>query len=197
MIWSALISGPRAIGRLNKVMWRVANGLSEVTGRSISNDVPTIQKVPLAEVPDRAGGPEAKMVGIYMVIGGGIHGQAILIMPIESALNLTDLMMNEAPGTSTELGILEQSALSEIGNMTLAYFLNGVAALDEMPDMLRPSPPAIMVDMIGAILNVIITPVAAVRDDLVIIETAFKDPGRTVEGRFWVLPDPGILDLAV
>ena len=65
----------------------------------------------------------------------------------------------------------------------------------DTPVWLRPSPPAVMVDMLGAILNVIVTPVAAVRDDLLIVETVFRDSSRTVEGRFWVLPDPALRDL--
>ena len=76
-----------------------------------------------------------------------------------------------------------------------SYFLNGVASLEEVPDLLRPSPPAVMVDMLGAILDVIVTPVAAVRDDLLIIETVFRDSRRAIEGRFWVLPDPTLRDL--
>ena len=118
-----------------------------------------------------------------------------MILPITSAFHLADLMMNERPGTATTLGVLEQSALSEAGNMMLSNFLNGVASLDEMPDLLRPSPPAVMVDMLGAILNVVLTPVAAVRDDLLIIETTFRDTLRSVQGRFWVLPDPALRGL--
>jgi hypothetical protein len=52
-----------------------------------------------------------------------------------------------------------------------------------------------MVDMLGAILDVIVTPVAAVRDDLLIIDTPFRDHRRVVQGRFWVLPNPAIRDL--
>ena len=196
-IWSNLVSGPRSDFMLRKVMWRVMNGLSEITGQTISNDDPTVEKVSISQVPERAGSPEAKMVGVYLVIGGGLRGQAILILPIDSALSLADLMLGNQPGTATDLGIVERSALSELGNMVVSYFLNGVASLEEMPDMLRPSPPAVMVDMLGAILSVIVTPVAVVRDDLVIIETAFRDMQKSVRGCLWVLPDPAILDLVV
>ena len=196
-IWKSLINGPRSEHRLRKVMWCVAGGLSELTGRFVSNDDPIVEKVPIAQVPARAGSPEAKMVGIYVVIGGGLRGQVILILPMTSALNLADLMMDEPLGTATDLGLMERSVLSEVGNMAISYFLNSVASLDEMPDLLRPSPPAVMVDMLGAILNVIVTPVAAVRDDLLIIETAFRDTRGAIQGRFWVLPDPAIRDLLV
>jgi chemotaxis protein CheC len=194
-IWHSLIDGEHSSHPLRKVMWRVAGGLSELTGRTIINDDPIVERVPIGHVHERAGWPEDQMVGIYLVISGGLRGQAIVILPMPSALSLADLLMSQEPGTAAELGIMERSALSEVGNMTLSYFLNGVASLDEMPDLLRPSPPAVMVDMLGAILDVIVTPVAAVRDDLLIVETVFRDSVRAVEGRFWVMPDPALRDL--
>lgn len=196
-IWSKLISGPRSDFMLRRVVWRVVSGLSEITGRAISNDAPSVEKVPISQVSERAGGPEAEMVGIYVMIAGGLRGQALLILPIDSALHLADFMMGSQLGTATELGVMERSALSEVGNMVVSSFLNGVASLEDMPDLLRPSPPAVMVDMLGAILNVIVTPVAAVRDDLIIIETDFKDIRGTIQGRLWVLPDPTLGDLSV
>lgn len=197
VVWSRLINGPNSEHTLRKVMWGVARGLSEAMGRYISTDRPRVEAVPISKVAQRAGGPEEKMVGVYLVLSGGLHGQAILILPMAHALRLADWMMGEPLGTATRLDIMESSALAEVGNMAVSYFLNGVAKLADMPDLLRPSPPAVMVDMLGAILDVIITPVAAVRDDLLIIETAFEDIKGTTQGRFWVLPDPAIRDFAL
>jgi chemotaxis protein CheC len=194
-IWSSLVCEAYSDHRLRKVMWSVSRGLSEVTGRVISNDDPLVEMVPLGLVPERAGGSGTDVVGVYLVIGGGLRGQAILILPVVSALNLVDMMMDEELGTTTELGILERSALSEAGNMTLSCFLNAVASLDEVPDMLRPSPPTVMVDMLDAIMDVIVAPVAAVRNDLLVIETMFQDTRGAVQGRLWVLPDPALQDL--
>jgi chemotaxis protein CheC len=135
------------------------------------------------------------MVGVHLVISGGLHGQAILILPVTSALNLVDLLMGDPPGTATGLGVMEQSALSEIGNMTVSYFLNGVAALSRVPGMLQPSPPTVMVNVLAAMISAIVTPVSTVRDDLLIIETDFQDAAGTVQSRLWVLPDQAIRDL--
>ncbi|MEE8390221.1 MAG: hypothetical protein V3S14_05410 [Anaerolineae bacterium] len=194
-IWRNLVSGPHSEQVLDQVMWQVVSGLSEMTGQAISNDTPRVEKIPIAQVPARAGHPEAEMVGVYLVIGGGLCGQAILILSVSSALNLVDLLMGEQPGTSTELGEMERSALAEIGNMTLSYFLNATAILANAPELLQPSPPAVMVDMLGAILDVVVTPVGAVRDDMLIVDTGFGDAAGNVQGHFWVLPDPAIRDL--
>ena len=195
-IWSDLIEGPQSEHKLRAIMWRVAGGLSDIAGRAISSDDPVVERIPLHQVTQRAGDPEAKMVGVYLVMGGGLHGQALLILSVDSALNLADLMMGEEPGTTTELGEIERSALAEVGNITVSRFLAGVASLGEMADVLHPSPPAVMVNMLAATLDVIVTPIAAVRDDLVIIETTFKDGRGAVAGHLWVLPDPSVLDLA-
>lgn len=179
-LWSRLVNGTGSEHMLGKVMWRVARGLSDTVGEFISNDDPLVEAIPIGQVAERAGGPEEEMVGVYLVLGGGLRGQTILILSLSNALHLADLLMGEKPGTATRLGAMERSALAEMGNMMVSSFLNAVAALTERPELLRPSPPAVMVDMLGAILNVIITPVAAVRDDLLIIETAFRDAGSTV-----------------
>jgi chemotaxis protein CheC len=176
-------------------MWRVACGLSNAIGRTISNGDSTIEAVPLAQVSAYAGGLEKEMVGVYLVMQSGLRGQAILILPMSSALNLADSMMGEPPGTATYLGTMERSALAEVGNLALSYFLNAATTYTEQEHLLRPSPPAVMVDMLGAIINVVVTPAAVMRDDLLIIDTPFSDAQSTVQARFWVLPDPAIPDL--
>jgi len=93
---------------------------------------------------------------------------------------------------------VERSALAEVGNLAVSTFLNTMAVQNpQSPELLRPSPPAVMVDMLGAILNVIVTPVAAVRDDLLVVDTNFVNAKKTMYGRFWIIPDPAIRDLAV
>jgi chemotaxis protein CheC len=133
------------------------------------------------------GHPESEMVGVYFKMRGDLGGQAMLMLPLSSALNLADLLMEEAPGTSTSLGEVERSALAEAGHLMVAYFLNAMAVLTGKP--LRPSPPAVMVDMLGSILSVLATAVGVESNELMIIETILQDVEGLVEARFWVLPD--------
>jgi chemotaxis protein CheC len=183
---------------LRTAMWRVSHGLSVMAGRTISNDAPQVKKMSIPQVTAHANGPETERVGIYLVLSDGLHGQTILILSKVSAMRLVDLLISESPGTTTDLGILERSALAEVGNLAVSSFLNTVATHNpRVAHLLRPSPPAVMVDMLGAILDVIVTPVAAVRDDLLIIETNFRDAAGAVRGRFWILPDPAIQGLTI
>lgn len=189
--WGALLNEPRA-DILGAAMERVAHTLSDMVGQDITRDAPEIKEIAISQVVARAGAPDAEMVGIYLQMARGLRGCVILILPLDFALNLVDLALELPQGASTGLGDVERSVLAELGNMTLACFLNAVAELTGRSEMLQPSPPAVLVDMLGAILNVFITPAAAVSDDLLIVETMFRDAARTMQFRLWMLPDPVI-----
>lgn len=192
--WNHLITGPHTESRLSTIMQYIAYDLSNTMGRAISNAPPLIERVPIAQVATRAGAPETETVGVYLLIKSKLRGQAVLILPLTNALNVVDMLLDKPLGTTDKLNVAAQSALAEIGNIALSSFLNAVAALTGTPDLLRPSPPVTLVDVLSTILDVIVTPMAAVRDDLVIIETIFKDVKNTVQARFWVLPNPATLD---
>ena len=190
-VWQELIKGTRSEELLAAAMYHTAQNLSEMLGRPIDIDAPRVEKIPIHEVVSHAGGPETEMVGIYLLIDGDLGGQAVLMLSTREALQLVDLLMGLPEGTTTALGELERSALAETGNLTVSGFLNAVAALTGTPA--RPSPPAVVVDMVGAILDAIATTVAMVSDELFIVETTFREPDRAMKVRFWVLPDPRAL----
>jgi chemotaxis protein CheC len=189
--WNYLVDEAGSGGLLGAAMRRVADGLSGMVGQIISNDAPRVKTVPIAQAAMCAGDPEAEVAIVYLLMEGDLRGQTILILSLDSALNLINLLMDAPPGTPTitsNLDLMQRSSLAEVGNLAISYFLNAVAVLTGT--QLRPSPPAVVVGMLGAILSMVVTPVAAVSDDLLIIETSFRDAAGTVYARLWVLPDP-------
>ncbi len=168
-----------------------AAGLSGMLGKAVVVSEPRVRLVPLTDIPTLLGGPEVEAVGIYLQIRGGWVGQIMLIMPHEKALELVDLLMELPPGTTDQLGQLERSALAEVGNLTGSFFLNAVAqrlGLD-----IRPSPPAVMVDMVGAILDIVAAVSGGVAEHVLMLEGAFLRQNREVAVDFWVIPDPAAL----
>jgi chemotaxis protein CheC len=183
-------NGPlsRLVLQVSAGMENAARGLSGMLGRTITTGTSQAKVVNFSELYKDIGHPETGMVGIYLLMEGDLSGQAILILTVESALDMVDLLMEDPPGTSTSLGDLERSALGEVGNLTVAYFLNAMSSLTGRD--LRPSTPAVMADMLGAILNVLATTAGMTGDELLIIETVIQDPkDKLVEARFWVIPD--------
>jgi chemotaxis protein CheY-P-specific phosphatase CheC len=127
-----------------------------------------------------------EMVGVYLHIKGDMDGQALLILPKTSALNLADLLMELPPGTTSSLGNVERSALAELGDVMVSYFLNAVAGLTGQP--LLPTPPTVVVDMLTNVLDVFI-PKRERENELMVMETFLNDTQGLVQARFWVLPN--------
>jgi len=162
-------------------------GFSGLLGHKLEFGDPDVRVVPLTRIPMMVGGPETEAVGIYLRAEGDFNAQIMMILPLEKAFELVDLLMEQPEGTTTFLGSLERSALGEVGNMTGTFFMNAVA--NALGREIRPTPPAVMVDMVGAILDIIVATTGGVSDHVLLIQTCFKDGSRSVLTDFWVIPD--------
>lgn len=169
-----------------------AQGLSEMVGEKLTFSQPTVSLVPFTDIPMLLGGPENEAVGIYLRSEGEMAAQMMLVLPYPKALELVDLLMETPAGSTQHLGQLERSALAEVGNLVGSFFLNAVALITGRGS--RPSPPAIMVDMIGAILDIMIATSGDIGEHVPMIQTSFLRQGREVEANFWVVPDRTTLD---
>ena len=147
-VWSNLITGPR--WTLFAAMQRVARGLTDMVGCVIVNDAPQVKELPVAQVAERVGALETEIVAVYLYLESGLRGRAVLILPLSFALSLVDLMMDAPQGTTTSVGLMERSALAEVGNLALSFFLNAVAESADPSEVLQPSPPAVIVGAPGA-----------------------------------------------
>jgi chemotaxis protein CheC len=172
-------------------IYRAAEGLSGLMGEHISVSQPHVSLMPLAELPNALGGPENEAVGIYLQFMGEIGGQVMIVLPYAKALQLVDLLLGQAAGTTEQLGSLERSALAEMGNLTTSFFLNAIASSTGITA--RPTPPAVMVDMVGAVIDIIVSVCGAVSDLVLMIDACFMRADQEVEASFWLIPDPATL----
>jgi chemotaxis protein CheC len=83
---------------------------------------------------------------------------------------------------------MEISVLGEVGNVMGSFFLNVIA--NGTGITLQPSPPAVMMDMAGAILDVPLAQMLEHSDDTLIAETTFSTDDFVVNGKFLVVPVP-------
>lgn len=176
-------------------MKKAADGFSSMLGENLTVSEPSFRQVPIGEIPELLGGPETEAVGIYLKAEGAVGGQIMLVIPLERALQLADLLLEQKPGTTRELGTLERSALGEVGNLTSSFFLNSISHLTGVS--VRPSPPAVMVDMVGAIMDIIVATCGAVSDSVLLMQTKFMNHKQSIETSFWVIPDPETLQALV
>ncbi len=170
-----------------------ARGFSGMLGKDLSVVDPEFKVLPLMDLSSIVGGPEDEVVGIYLRAEGDLATQFMLVFPIQQAFELVDLLMDEPVGTTVQMGALERSALAEVGNLTATFFMNTVAAITGIS--LRPSPPAVMVDMVGAVLDIIIATTGGLSEQIMMVNTKFILGQRAVQADFWVIPDEKTLSL--
>lgn len=168
-------------------MHNAARGFSDLLGHQVKVTQPTVRLVPILDIQKYVGGPDVEAIGIYLRAEGEITGQIMLIIPYQKSLELVDLLMEQPEGTTRQLGSQERSALGEVGNLTATFFMNSVAS--KTGTSIRPTPPAVMIDMVGAILDIIVATSGGMSDHVLLMEANFTDDTRSVEAEFWVLPD--------
>lgn len=184
LIWDQLIK---------KGMTNAISGLSQMVGRDFEIGSINIRQVPARDMPDLLGGPEKMVVGVYITFSGASNGHILLAHQPEFAYSILDLLLGNAPGTCKNLDEMSQSALGEMGNVTGTFFLNAIA--DSLGVLLNPSPPIVLLDMAGAILDIALSEILAERDDVFIAETSFHISDRTVEGKFLIMPNASFMQL--
>ena len=174
---------------LDMAMKRVTQALSDTVGQPIHHRALRAEVVPVAGVAGRIGDPKARTVGVQLQIKGDARGQALLLFPWEGALRLVDLLMEVPPGTTSDVGFAERTALAEVGNLAVAHFLNALVAYSQQPRRLQPSPSNVLVDTLEAILRLALMPVTIRGDDPLVIETILSNTGGTVQIHFLILPE--------
>jgi len=186
--WSELVPDWQLDSLMQAAMQSTARGLSGMVERPIEIAPVKIGIIPVSALVAHAGNPGPETIGVRLLIQGELRGQALLMLPLSNALNLVDLLLSQPLGTTTGLDELARSALAEVGNVTVSYFLNSISTL--IGKDLLPSPPIVMVNVLSIVLDKIAAAAATMTDRLQVFETVFRDSGKAVQARFWVLPAP-------
>ena len=195
----ALLNDPEILEILKTItiegIKNAAQGFSSMVGHSIAVEHPVASLVPLFQISKIMGGPENEAVGIYLRFDGDLDGQIMMVIPYQKSLELVDLLMDLPQGTTQVLEHMELSALGELGNMCGSFFLNSLSKI--IGASFRPTPPAVMVDMVGAILDIIIASTGGLTENILLIQAIFMEGERSVETDFWVVPDLNTLQALV
>ena len=171
-----------------------ANALSEMALREITAVSPEVRMVDLSHLSMVAGDPERAVVAVYQGIEGDLQGHILIAFSESMALGLVDMLLGQDAGTTTELGELEISALAESGNVAGSFFLTTIADWSGMT--LPPTPPVVIHEMCGAILDTLAGELALqAHDQAMVIDAQFTCDGQVVDASFFMFPGDQMVEM--
>jgi chemotaxis protein CheC len=128
-----------------------SRSLSELLNREFRVSFPETKLIPLGEVACALGGEELPVCGVFVGIAGDILGGALLLLPRDTALGFSDMLLGREAGSTSQLDEEEISALRETGNILAASFTASIA--DETSLDVRLKVPEARVDMCVAVVD--------------------------------------------
>ena len=162
------------------------SGLSQMVNRDFKISTLNIEEVSLRNATNLIGKSEDRVIGVYLLFTGNATGHILLAFQPTTAYELIDMAMGVPNGTTKTMGEMERSVLGEMGNIVGTFFLNGVA--DCVGLRMMHSPPAVVEDMAGALIDSVLAEAFEQNESLFVIKLLFSCTGQEIEGRFLVLP---------
>lgn len=166
-----------------------ATALSVMLGREISITVPHAKICDYKEISNALQGPENVVVGLLVGVSSDIDGFVLLVLDEKDAYSLTNSLMGGMEETSEEEGLseLQISALKEVSNILIGSYVNAISELTGL--RIDVSVPDLVVDMAGAVMNLLATAYGDYSDTVLSLETQFVDNAYSVNGHFFLVPD--------
>ncbi len=164
-----------------------ATALSQITEQRIMISVPNINVSLLEDVPNQIEDGEEPVAAVLMKMDGDLTGLTLLVFPQPIARRVAGLMMRKPV---QELGVIEESAIKEAGNILSGAYLNALAEFLKM--RILNSPPEFTVDMSDAVLSSTYVASTAGGEYVFCVESEFQLSGERepLRGFFLLLPDP-------
>lgn len=179
---SMIIDVLKEIGNIGS--GNAVTALSNMLAKRIDMMVPKVRILEFNDVAEILGGEEEIVVGIYLDLNADVKGNIMFILDLDSALNLTNMLLDKE---DAELGDIAISALSEVGNILASSYVNSLSSLTGLK--ITVSVPSLAIDMAGAILSVPAIQFGLIADQVLFIETVFKEGKSSVYGNLFLLPD--------
>ena len=160
--------------------------LSQMLQCKVDMKVPQVRLLEFSAVGDMMGGEEQIMVGVFLGVEGDITGSMMFMVEEESARHLIQKITMGMLPPGSEFEEMGLSAMKEVGNIITGAYLNSLSTLTNLK--IVPTPPALTVDMAGAILSVPAIQFGIFGDNILLIQSQFYDEIE-LDGYFILIPD--------
>ncbi len=171
-----------------------ATAVSNMIGKTVNISVPQI-KVEKTQNLDNiflSMFGDKKIIGVYLELTDEFQGSILMLFTKKSALSLSDTLVGQEPGTSTELNEMAKSAITEVGNIVVSAYTNALGALLNSTVML--SPPTYTEEVPQGVLDKVQTTLGGDTKHALIFDIKFTGEGNLFDSYFVLLPSPKSLD---
>lgn len=160
--------------------------LAQMLQSKVDMRVPQVKLLDFSEVGEIMGGEEQIMAGVLLGVEGDITGSMMFMVEESSARHLIQKITMGMLPEGTEFEEMGLSAMKEMGNIITGAYLNALSTLTNLK--IFPTPPALTVDMAGAILSVPAIQFGIYGDKILLIQSQFYDEVE-LDGYFILIPD--------
>ncbi|MDF9409325.1 chemotaxis protein CheC [Pelotomaculum isophthalicicum JI] len=169
-----------------------ATALAELLDKKVDMAVPKAFFIDVEEIFNMVGGPEEVVSCVFLNVEGDVPGTVLFIFTEQSTYRLIEMLMGQGVGDVTELDVMGESAVSEIGNVLTGSFMNAIGGMTGLS--MNTSVPMFAFDMFGAILSTSLVASGHWDDQVLFIETVFFQETDEIRGHFFMLPETGALN---
>ena len=170
-----------------------ATALSNLLEQKITMTVPEVSILGNNDTVMRLGGPEKIVAAILVTFSSSINGLILYLQSLDYINNILSGSMGVKVSDFSELTDINISALTEIGNIVISSYISAISSMTGLK--IELSPPAITVNMLGAVMSVPMTEFGYETDKLMLIDGNIVFDGNPVESNILMLPDVPSLNI--
>lgn len=164
-----------------------ATSLSALIGKPARIQQPEVRIMGYNEAIEWIGGPEEITAGVLVGMSNQLGGIMLSVQQLDFVKLVAESMLGEQIESYEQIGEMERSALTEVGNIMISTFINALTSLAGIDIDLTV--PAFTVDMQGAIMAVPMAEYGGQSNYIMTIGGDFVCSGKQIPCRLLLSPD--------
>lgn len=166
-----------------------SNSLAMMLNELVDIGIPKSDMIKFSDITNSYSCPEELVVGTVLQLSGDMEGFIMVIMKVDSALNLLSKLSgkeiicdrNDYNSVCEEL-----NSIGEVCNILCGTYLTAISDMTNLT--IDPSIPYFSVDMVMAIMNLPASLYGEVADSILCIETDFFTTDQKIDGKYYFIP---------
>lgn len=158
--------------------------LSTIFKKKVNISLPILELTNSQEISSKISTPDEMIVGIYSKIMQGMEGNIITIIPIESALSITNTFLLEDKKSDEGLSEQDKKLLQRVGTAIYASYLTSLAKFFETKITFEPPN---VISTFGSSIQDFLVLNMGNTDKLLLIKLGFNIEETEIKGDFLLL----------